>query len=117
MPVRFKSKDLRPVIDCAMTRQCRLVLVKNYGVYFMSEGDEGSGIVAEPIAYAVGFNPAVTPSEVWCPRADKELGGDDFCEYFDPKDDVFACVLAEGFDLIVSASGKSLSLLVPSKSA
>ena len=115
MPVRFKSEELCRVIEFATTKQRRLMLVKNYGVFFMSEGDEGE--FDEPIAYAVGFNPALTPSEVWWPRADQELGSNDISEYFDPKDDVFASVVADGFDLIVSDSGKRLSLLVPPNAA
>ncbi|WP_223670553.1 DUF3085 domain-containing protein, partial [Xanthomonas citri] len=43
------------------------------------------------------------------------LGGDDFAEYFDPKDGVFDRMLHSADDLILSATATHLSLeVVPS---
>ncbi|CEH39586.1 hypothetical protein XACG102_10850009 [Xanthomonas citri pv. citri] len=45
----------------------------------------------------------------------EHLGGDDFAEYFDPKDGVFDRMLHSADDLILSATATHLSLeVVPS---
>ncbi|QDI03785.1 DUF3085 domain-containing protein [Xanthomonas cerealis pv. cerealis] len=75
MSLRFKGANLRPVLTEAIASQCRLILVKDQGVYFLAE-----------------------------------LGGDDFAEYFDPKDSVFIRILHTADDLVLSANATHLSL-------
>jgi len=41
-----------------------------------------------------------------------ELGGDDFAEYFDPKDGLFTRLLHSADDLVLSATATHLSLAV-----
>jgi len=37
MPLRFRGSDLRPVLVEAVANQCRVVLAKDQGVYFLAE--------------------------------------------------------------------------------
>lgn len=113
MPLRFKGSDLRPVLAEAVANQCRVVLAKDQGVYFLAESGERhpSGRV-KLLAYAVGCNPDTDPFDDWWERARAELGGDDFGEFFDPKDDVFARILHGTDDLMLSATDTHLSLEV-----
>ena len=67
------------------------------------------------IAYAAGCNPDVDAFDDWWELARAEFGGDDFGEFFDPKEGVFACILHSEDDLDVSATATHLSLqAVPS---
>jgi len=40
MTVRFKGTELRPVLAEAVANQCRVILVKDHGVYFLAERGE-----------------------------------------------------------------------------
>lgn len=40
MTVRFKGTELRPVLAEAVANQCRVILVKDQGVYFLAERGE-----------------------------------------------------------------------------
>ncbi|VCX92464.1 hypothetical protein BANRA_03397 [Pseudomonas aeruginosa] len=40
MSPRFKGSDLRPVLTEAIASQCRVILVKDQGVYFLAEQGE-----------------------------------------------------------------------------
>jgi hypothetical protein len=40
MSLRFKGTDLRPVLTEAIANQCRVVLAKDQGVYFLAEQGE-----------------------------------------------------------------------------
>ena len=40
MTVRFKGTELRPVLAEAVANQCRIILVKDQGVYFLAERGE-----------------------------------------------------------------------------
>jgi hypothetical protein len=111
MPLLFKSKDLRPVLVEALTNQCRLILVKDRGVYFMSEkGERRADGRWKRIAYAVGCNPEVDPFDDWWHRANSAFGGDDFGEFLDPREGVFAHLLQSEDDLRVSATATHLNL-------
>ena len=67
------------------------------------------------LAYAVGCNPDTDPFDDWWDLARVELGGDDFGEFFDPKEGVFARILDGTDDLMLSATATHLSLeVVPS---
>lgn len=63
------------------------------------------------IAYAVGCNPDVDTFDGWSELAHAEFGGDDFGEFFDPREGVFALILQSANDLEVSATATHLSLL------
>jgi len=112
MSVRFKGSDLQPVLAEAVANECRVILVKDRGVYFLSErGERGPDGRKKTIAYAVGCNPEVDVFNDWWELARSELGGDDFGEFFDPHDGVFALALNGKGDLDVSATRTHLSLL------
>lgn len=68
-----------------------------------------------PLAYAAGCNPDVDAFDDWWELARAEFGGDDFGEFFDPQEGVFARILRSEDDLDVSATATHLSLqAVPS---
>ena len=64
--IRFKGADLRPVLAETAANKCRLVLVKEVGVYFLSEiGEHTPEGHQKVLAYAVGCNPDVGEFEDW----------------------------------------------------
>lgn len=111
MPVRFKGTELRPVLLEAVVNQCRVVLVKDQGVYFLAErGERRPDGRQKLIAYAIGCNPDVDAFDDWWELARAEFGGGDIGEFFDPRDGVFALILHSANDLEVSATTTHLSL-------
>ncbi len=111
--LRFRNADLRPVITEALENKCKLVLVKDQGVYFMSErGEQTPQGRRKLLAYAVGCNPDIDPFDDWWELARTELGGDDFAEYLDPANAVFQRILASKDDLQVTATEKHLTIEV-----
>lgn len=106
----FKQSDLLPVLQESASHQCQMILVKDHGVYFMSENGEMEGERRKHIAYAQGCNPDIDPFDDWWERAIQEMGGDDCAEYFDISDGVFKRLLAGGHDLQVQASRTSIEL-------
>lgn len=110
MSLRFKGSDLRPVLAEAVANQCRVMLVKDQGVYFMAERGERLDNRRKLLAYAVGCNPDTDPFDTWWNRADDELGGDDFAEYFDPTEPIFSNILNSQDDLLVLADPDTLTL-------
>jgi len=111
MTVRFKGTELRPVLAEAAANQCRVILVKDQGVYFMAErGESRPDGRRKTIAYAVGCNPDVDTFDDWWELARAEFGGDDFGEFFDLHERVFARFLHSEDDLEVSATATDLSL-------
>ncbi|HFT7392325.1 TPA: DUF3085 domain-containing protein [Aeromonas hydrophila] len=111
MSLRFKGSDLRPVLAEAVANQCRVVLAKDQGVYFLAErGERRPDGRVKLLAYAVGCNPDTDPFDDWWELARAELGGDDFGEFFDPKEGVFARILHGIDDLMLSATTTHLSL-------
>ena len=113
MSLRFKGSDLRPVLTEAIANQCRVVLVKDHGVYVLAErGERCPDGRQKLLAYAVGCNPDTDPFDDWWHLANRELGGDDFAEYFDATDGVFTRILHTADDLMLSATATHLSLEV-----
>ncbi|WP_369326322.1 DUF3085 domain-containing protein [Alcaligenes nematophilus] len=111
MPLRFKGADLRPVLAEAIANQGRLILAKDQGVYFLAEhGERRPDNRMKLLAYAVGCNPDTDPFDDWWELARTELGGDDFGEFFDPTEGVFARILHSTDDLMLSATATHLSL-------
>ncbi|MCK9503678.1 MAG: DUF3085 domain-containing protein [Porticoccaceae bacterium] len=115
--LRFKGADLRPVLTEAITNQCRIILAKDQGVYFLPEqGERTPEGRYQRLAYAVGCNPDIDPFDDWWTLAYTELGGDDFGEFFDPLEAVFAHILNSEDDLELSATPTHLSFqAVPPK--
>jgi hypothetical protein len=100
MTVRFKGTELRPVLAEAAANQCRVVLVKDQGVYFMAErGESRPDGRRKTIAYAVGCNPDVDVFDDWWELARAEFGGDE------PVDAAHA-----------RCAGRPLTVLLPSPS-
>ena len=113
MTLLFKGSALRPVLAEAIANQCRVILVKDQGVYFLAErGERRPDGRQQLLAYAVGCNPDTDPFDDWWHLAGRELGGDDFAEYFDPKDGLFTRLQHSADDLVLSATATHLSLAV-----
>lgn len=111
MTIRFKGSELRLVLAEAAANQCRIILVKDQGVYFMAErGESRPEGRRKTIAYAVGCNPDVDAFDAWWELARAEFGGDDFGEFFDLQERVFARILHSEDDLEVSATATHLSM-------
>ncbi len=111
MSVRFRGTDLRPVLAEAVVNQCRVILVKDQGLYFLVERAERRPDGRQKlIAYADGCNPDVDAFDDWWELASAEFGGDDFGEFFDPHDGVFTLILSGEGDLEVSATATHLLL-------
>ncbi|AMR77766.1 DUF3085 domain-containing protein [Cupriavidus nantongensis] len=111
MSVRFKGSDLRPVFAEAVVNQCRVILVKDQGAYFLAErGDRWPDGRQKFIAYAEDCSPDVDAFDDWWELARAEFRGDDFGEFFDPHDGVFALILSSEGDLEVFATATQLSL-------
>lgn len=113
MSLRFKGTDLRPVLNEAIANKCQIILVKDQGVYFLAErGERRTDGRQKLIAYAVGCNPDVDAFDDWWERANAELGGDDFAEYFNPLHGVFPNLLRSWNDLDIAATPTQLFLTV-----
>lgn len=111
MSLRFKGADLRPVLVEALSNRCKVILVKDHGVYFLAErGERRPDGRQKLVAYALGCNPDVDPFDDWWERSRTELGGDDFGEHFDPKAKVFTRILNSEDDLQLSATSTHLTL-------
>ncbi|EPB9494596.1 TPA: DUF3085 domain-containing protein [Pseudomonas aeruginosa] len=110
MSLRFKGADLRPVLAEAAANNCRIILAKDQGVYFLSEqGERTLEGRMKLLAYAVGCNPDIDAFDDWWELARRELGGDDFGEHFELGDDVFKHILNSEDDLELSATPTHLS--------
>ena len=55
------------------------------------------------------MQPDTDPFDDWWHLAGRELGGDDFAEYFDPKDGLFTRLQHSADDLVLSATATHLS--------
>ncbi|WP_343671334.1 DUF3085 domain-containing protein [Paraburkholderia heleia] len=106
--IHFLATDLRAVIAEARTQQCRIVLVKDQGVYMLSEKGELENGRRKLIAWAVECNPNTVPFDDWWERARAEFGGDDFVEHFDCGDAVFDRVIDDGLDIQIRADARYL---------
>lgn len=106
--IHFVAAELPPMICEARTQQCRIVLVKDHGVYTLSEKGEMENGRRSTIAWAVECNPDMVPFDDWWERARAEFGGDDLAEQLDPNDAVFDRVIDESFDLRIGADAGHL---------
>jgi hypothetical protein len=106
MTVRFKGTELRPVLAEAAANQCRVILVKDQGVYFMAEhGESRPDGRRKTIACAVGCNPDVDAFDDWWELARAEFG-----EFFALQERVLTRILHSEDDLEVSATVTHLSM-------
>jgi hypothetical protein len=62
------------------------------------------------IAYAQGCNPDTDAFDLWWHKSRDELGGSDFCEYFNPNGESFTAILLYHYDLHISATETLLTL-------
>ncbi|MBA6104607.1 MULTISPECIES: DUF3085 domain-containing protein [Pseudomonas] len=110
--LRFTGTELHAVLAEAGINGCRVILVKDHGVYLMSEVGESKadGGGRKRVAYATGCNPAVDDFDAWWNRAHDEFGGDDFAEYFDINDPVLASLRGTAGSLVVEATSTHLYL-------
>ena len=110
--LRFTGSELQTVLAEAGINGCRVLLVKDHGVYLMSEIGENKpdGGGRKCVAYATGCDPNVDDFDVWWNRAQDELGGDDFAEYFDIDDPVLASLRGTAGSLVVEATSTDLYL-------
>jgi hypothetical protein len=101
--VVFHFQDLRPVIQEALDNQCQLLLVKDHGLYFMSEkGPMSPQTKRRLVAYAGGFNPDTVEFDDWYDRLREICGGDDFSETISVTSSPFQDVLRHQMDLEVA---------------
>lgn len=109
--LRFSGTDVRPVLAEAKAHRCRVILVKDQGVYLMSEdGESDEHGRRKRLAYAIGCNPDVDDFDQWWSLAQAEFGGDDFGEYFDVNDRLLSGLLKSDDDLVVRATATHLYL-------
>ncbi|MFG0359869.1 DUF3085 domain-containing protein [Pseudomonas sp. zbq_11] len=110
--LRFTGTELHAVLAEAGINGCRLILVKDHGVYLMSEIGESKpdGGGRKRVAYATGCNPNVDDFDTWWNRAHEEFGGDDFAEYFEIDDPVLASLRGTAGSLVVEATSTHLYL-------
>lgn len=85
--LQFAGVELRAVLSEAPANDCRIILVKDHGVYLMSEvGETDTDGGGKVLVYAISCNPDLDEFEQWWNVAISELGGDDFSEYLDVND-------------------------------
>lgn len=98
----FRFKDMKPVIKEAQKNKCKLILVKDQGLYFMPEvGERDANGRYINIAYAEGFNPDKVEFDDWYDALVDGAGGDDFGEYMDSSAEVFTYALKQKLDIKV----------------
>lgn len=108
----FHAQDLCPVIQEALDNHCSLLLVKDHGLYFMSEeGPINPETKRRLVAYADGFDPDTVEFDDWYDRLRELCGGDDFAETISPEDTVMQAVLRFHASLNVSFTETAFRLV------
>ncbi|EAM8408546.1 DUF3085 domain-containing protein [Salmonella enterica] len=105
--LKFSAKDLKPVLQEARKNHCGVMLVKDNGVYIMSE----TGVLTprgRKVAYAKGCHP--DKDETWWETARAEVGGDDFGESIDLTESMINRILNEGKPLYITASNEAFEI-------
>ncbi|EAP0278477.1 hypothetical protein DMV52_22180 [Salmonella enterica] len=105
--LKFSAKDLKTVLLEARKNHCGVVLVKDHGVYIMSEIGELTPR-GRKVAYARGGHP--DKDENWWETARAEMGGDDFGETIDLTESMINRILNEGKPLYITASAKAFKV-------
>ncbi|EEG6053316.1 DUF3085 domain-containing protein [Salmonella enterica subsp. enterica] len=99
--LKFSAKDLKPVLLEARKNHCGVVLVKDEGVYLMSETGDMT-LRGRKVAYAKGCHPE--KDDNWWDTARAEVVGDDFGETIDLTESMMNRILNEGKPLRITAS-------------
>ncbi|EDO1895622.1 DUF3085 domain-containing protein [Salmonella enterica] len=102
--LKFSAKDLEPVLQEARKNHCGVLLVKDHGVYVMSEIGELTPR-GRKVAYARGCHPE--KDEAWWDASRAEVGGDDFGESLDLTESMMNRILNEGKPLHITVRGDS----------
>ncbi|WJV27622.1 DUF3085 domain-containing protein [Pseudomonas chlororaphis] len=111
MMLRFRGATLLPVLKEAQSNKCQVILVKDEGVYFMSQiGEKDHTGRHKLLCYADGCNPETESFDDWWELSRQECGGDDFGEFFDLSDDIFQHLLKGGNDLFVIVTDSEIRL-------
>ncbi|GAA4649815.1 hypothetical protein GCM10023116_20960 [Kistimonas scapharcae] len=74
----------QPFLDTvneAKRNQCGIKLVKDHGIYFISDTGDIENGKRKNICYADGFNPDKNDFDEWWDRSNYICGGDDFPDY------------------------------------
>ncbi|EAQ5767330.1 DUF3085 domain-containing protein [Salmonella enterica] len=104
--LKFSAKDLKPVLQEARKNHCGVMLVKDNGVYIMSE----TGILTprgRKVAYAKGCHPQ--KDDNWWETALIEVG-DDIGESLDLTESMINRILNEGKPLYITASNEAFKI-------
>ncbi|EAA7988079.1 DUF3085 domain-containing protein [Salmonella enterica] len=105
--LKFSAKDLKPVLQEARKNHCGVVLVKDHGVYIMSEIGALTSR-GRKVAYAKGCHPDKDEARWETARA--EVGGDDFGESIDLTESMINRILNEGKPLYITASNEAFKI-------
>ncbi|MBJ7223171.1 MULTISPECIES: DUF3085 domain-containing protein [Pectobacteriaceae] len=110
--VIFKSETLSPVIQEARKNKCRIILVKDHGLYMMAEkGERDTGTGRQKtLCYAEGFNPDIQEFDQWYDELNAICGGDDFGEFIDINSSVFSAVTDNRSHLVVTFTDTQFEL-------
>lgn len=102
--VTFKAETLIPVILEARKNHCPVLLVKDHGLYMMSENGEFDPETQRRLilSCAEGFNPDKVEFDDWYEELRDICGGDDFCETLPSDKEIFSDVIENNKDLIVA---------------
>lgn len=103
MSILFYSSVAIPIIESARKYNCRIMLVKDGGVYLMVNTHNKMSI-----GYAKNCNPDIDPD--YFDYSSRHLGGNDFFESFDPHDKIFDWVINYQLNLQISRKGKKILL-------
>ncbi|HBT4924913.1 DUF3085 domain-containing protein [Klebsiella pneumoniae] len=115
--VIFKSRTLMPVIQESRKNKCRIILVKDRGLYMMAEkGDMDTATGRrKTLCYAEGFNPDTQEFDQWYDELNAICGGDDFGEYIDINSPVFSAVTDNRSHLVVTFTDTQFELTARKK--
>ncbi|EHU7154832.1 DUF3085 domain-containing protein [Salmonella enterica] len=105
--LKFSAKDLKLVLQEARKNHCGVLLVKDHGVYIMSEIGELTPR-GRKVAYAKGCNPE--KDETWWDTSRAEVGGDDFGEALNLTESMINRILNESKPLYITASNESFKI-------
>lgn len=99
----FLNTNIKPVVEEARANKCKLILVKDDGLYFIPEiGERNESGRYINIAFAEGFDPDKVDFDDWYDLLRASVGGDDFGEEVDATSPVFTEVIENQKDIFVT---------------
>lgn len=116
--VLFKAALLVPVIQEARQHGCNIALVKDDGLYMLSEkGPINPATQRRLVAYAEGFDPSLVAFDEWYHPLRDICGGDDFAETLELNSPLFDVVMNYGVNLRVEFTDASFTVtpVIPDK--